>query len=140
MSSNRGHRAGQCAPEVARTRIRSRGDLQERRPQPSYSHIQHTSPAPLPGGSLITIGYLHHGHAAASSPIGYLHPARRQPHSAEIRRWRRQSVRMSRKICVCLSSSPMWQQRRMRIYIIRCGKGRITMLRVSKSGLGAPDC
>ena len=29
MSSNRGHRAGQCAPEVPRTRIRARGDLQE---------------------------------------------------------------------------------------------------------------
>ena len=31
VSSNRGHRAGQCAPEVPRTRIRARGDLQERR-------------------------------------------------------------------------------------------------------------
>ena len=29
MSSKRGHRAGQCAPEVPRTRIRARGDLQE---------------------------------------------------------------------------------------------------------------
>ena len=29
MSSTRGHRAGQCAPEVPRTRIRARGDLQE---------------------------------------------------------------------------------------------------------------
>ena len=29
MSSNRGHRAGQCAPEGPRTRIRARGDLQE---------------------------------------------------------------------------------------------------------------
>ena len=29
MSSNRGHRAGQCAPEVPRTRICARGDLQE---------------------------------------------------------------------------------------------------------------
>ena len=29
MSTNRGHRAGQCAPEVPRTRIRARGDLQE---------------------------------------------------------------------------------------------------------------
>ena len=34
MSSNRGHRAGQCAPEVPRTRIRARGDLQERRTRP----------------------------------------------------------------------------------------------------------
>ena len=34
MSSNRGHRAGQCAPEVPRTRIRARGDLQERRTWP----------------------------------------------------------------------------------------------------------
>ena len=31
--------------------------------------------------------------------------ARRQPHLAEIRRWRRQSVQMGRQICVCLSSS-----------------------------------
>ena len=30
MSSNRGHRAGQCALEVPRTGIRARGDLQER--------------------------------------------------------------------------------------------------------------
>ena len=67
-------------------------------------------------------------------------PARRQPHLAEIRRWRRQSVQMGRQICVCLSSSSMWQQRRMRTYIIRCGKGRIPMLRVSKSSPGAPDC
>ena len=51
-------------------------------------------------------------------------PARRQPHLAEIRRWRRQSVQMGREICVCLSSSSMWQQRRMRTYIIRCGEGR----------------
>ena len=53
MSSNRGHRAGQCAPEVPRTRIRARGDLQERRTRPIYSHIQHPTPAPLPGSSLI---------------------------------------------------------------------------------------
>ena len=37
-------------------------------------------------------------------------PARQQPHLAEILRWRRQSVQMGRQICVCLSSSPMWQQ------------------------------
>ena len=35
-------------------------------------------------------------------------PARRQPHLAEIWRWRRQSVQMGRPICVCLSSSSMW--------------------------------
>ena len=34
--------------------------------------------------------------------------ARRQPHLAEIWRWRRQSVQMGRQICVCLSSSSMW--------------------------------
>ena len=67
-------------------------------------------------------------------------PARRQPHPAEIRRWRRQSVQMGRQICVCLSSCQCLQQRRMRTYIIRCGKGRIPMLRVSKSGPGALDC
>ena len=86
---------------------------QHLRPRPSGSHIQHPTPA---------------------------HQAKRQPHSAEIRRWRRQSVQMGREICVCLSSSSTWQQRRMRTYIIRCGKGRIPMLRVSKSGPGAPDC
>ena len=32
VSSNRGHRAGQCAPEVPRTRIRARGDLLEQCP------------------------------------------------------------------------------------------------------------
>ena len=32
-------------------------------------------------------------------------PVRRQPHLAEIWRWRRQSVQMVRQICVCLSSS-----------------------------------
>ena len=53
MSSNRGHRAGQCAPEVLRTRIRARGDLQERRTRPNYSHIQHLTPSPRPGSSLI---------------------------------------------------------------------------------------
>ena len=40
MSSNRGHRAGQCAPEVPRTRIRARGDLQERRTRPGGSLIR----------------------------------------------------------------------------------------------------
>ena len=53
------------------------------------------------------------GQATALSPIGHLHPARqqpyhlsdtcaparRQPHRSEIRRWRRQSVQMGRKIC-----------------------------------------
>ena len=32
-------------------------------------------------------------------------PAGQQPHLAEIRRWRRQSVQMGRQICICLSSS-----------------------------------
>ena len=36
-------------------------------------------------------------------------PARLQPHPAEIRRWRRQSVRMGRKICVCLSRCNPWR-------------------------------
>ena len=73
-------------------------------------------------------------------PLRHGAPASNKPHPAEIRRWRRQSVQRGRKICVCLSSSSMWQQRRMRTYIIRCGKGRIPMLRVSKSGPDAPDC
>ena len=77
MSINRGHRAGQCAPEVPRTGIRARGDLLELRPWPSSSLIQHPTPA---------------------------HPARQQPHLAEIRRWRRQSGQMGQQICVCLST------------------------------------
>ena len=36
-------------------------------------------------------------------------PARQQPHPAEIRRWRRQSVQMGRKICVCLSRCNPWR-------------------------------
>ena len=58
MSSNRGHRAGQCAPEVPRTRIRARGDLLELRPWPSSSHIQHPTPTPRPGDSLIRRRYV----------------------------------------------------------------------------------
>ena len=59
------------------------------------------------------------GQVAAISNTKHLHPrpssslithripaptARQQPHLAEIRRWRRQSVQMGREICVCLSS------------------------------------
>ena len=55
MSSNRGHRAGQCAPEVPRTRIRARGDLQERRIRPGNSLITHRILAPQPGDSLIRL-------------------------------------------------------------------------------------
>ena len=67
MSSNRGHRAGQCAPEVPRTGIRARGDLQELRHgqlaasfatqhlrpwlATASSSTQH--PRTRPGGSLI---------------------------------------------------------------------------------------
>ena len=39
MSTNRSHRARQCAPEVPRTRIRVLGDLQERRIRPGISLI-----------------------------------------------------------------------------------------------------
>ena len=94
MSSNRGHRAGQCAPEVLRTRIRARGDLQERRTRPSDSHIQHPTPATWQCSSLIQ-----HPTPApwqCSSLIQHsrpAHPGRQQPHSAEIRRWRRQRWR-----------------------------------------------
>ena len=35
--------------------------------------------------------------------------ARRQPHLAEIRRWRRQSVQMGRQIWVCLSRCNPWR-------------------------------
>ena len=39
----------------------------------------------------------------------YASPARRQPHPAETRRWRRQSVQMGRQICVCLSRCNPWR-------------------------------
>ena len=51
MSSNRCHRAGQCAPEVPRTRISARGDLQEHRTRP--------------GLALSPIGYLRPGQATS---------------------------------------------------------------------------
>ena len=85
MSSNRGHRAGQCAPEVPRTRISARGDLQELchgqpaasfatqhlrpwletalsstqhpYPQPNGSNLLHLIPASWPGDSLIRRRY-----------------------------------------------------------------------------------
>ena len=38
-----------------------------------------------------------------------VHPARQKPHLAEIRRRRRQSVQMGRKICVCLSRCNPWR-------------------------------
>ena len=71
MSTNRGHRAGQCAPEVPRTRIRARGDLQELcHGQPAASFAtQHFRPwlatassstkhlRPWPGDSLIRRRY-----------------------------------------------------------------------------------
>ena len=57
MSTNRGHRAGQCAPEVPRTRIRARGDLLELHPRPGGSLITHRIPAPWPGSSLIRRRY-----------------------------------------------------------------------------------
>ncbi len=101
MSSNRGHRAGQCAPEVPRTRIRARGDLQERRTRPSYSHIQHPTPAPRSGDKPHPAPNTC-AHGQATSLITHRIPAptaRRLPHSAEIRRWCRQSVQMGRKIC-----------------------------------------
>ena len=65
------------------------------------------------------------GHASALSCTQHPHPqpngsnllhlipahlARRQPHSAEIRRWRRQSVQMGLKICVCLSRCNPWRK------------------------------
>ena len=52
-------------------------------PQPNGSNLRHPIPA---------------------------HPARLQPHSAEIRRWRRQPVQMGRKICVCLSRCNPWRK------------------------------
>ena len=58
MSSNRGHRAGQCAPEVPRTRIRARGDLQELHRRSGGSLIIHRIPAPRPCNSLIRRRYV----------------------------------------------------------------------------------
>ena len=52
MSTNRGHRAGQCAPDVHRTGIRARGDLQE---------LRHGQPA-----TAFAIQRLRPGQAAAS--------------------------------------------------------------------------
>ena len=57
MSSNRGHRAGQCAPDVPRTRIRARGDLQELHRRSGGSLIIHRIPAPRPCNSLIRRRY-----------------------------------------------------------------------------------
>ena len=64
------------------------------------------------------------GQATASSSTRDLRPrAKRQPHLAEIRRWRRQSVQMGRKICVCLSSNSLWQLGKMSTNIVRCSIG-----------------
>ena len=48
MSSNRGHRAGQCAPEVPRTRIRARGDLLEQCPRQQQTSF---------GGEVLRFGW-----------------------------------------------------------------------------------
>ena len=66
MSTNRGHRAGQCAPEVPRTGIRARGDLQElRHGQPAAAfatqHLRPGQPA-----AAFAIQHLRPGHAIAS--------------------------------------------------------------------------
>ena len=61
-------------------------------PDSAGSIICHPAAVPRPGGSLIT--------HRIPAPL-----ARQQPHPAEIRRWRRQSVQMGRQICVCLSST-----------------------------------
>ena len=156
MSSNRGHRAGQCAPEVPRTRIRARGDLQERRTRPGSIIICHSIPAPWAGSSSIChptsaplagnslIQHTTSAPLAGSSIIQHptpAHRAMRQPHSAEIRRWRRQSVQMGREICVCLSSSSKVEAMGMGTYIYKdAAQGRKPQLRVSKSGPDAPDC
>ena len=65
-------------------------------PRTTCGIICQPTPAPLAGNSLIQ-------HQTTA------HTARRQPHPAEIRRWRRQSVQMGRKICVCLSRCNPWR-------------------------------
>ena len=135
MSSNRGHRAGQCAPEVPRTRIRARGDLQERRTQPG------DKPHPAPNTCVP-------GQAAASSG-GQMLPAESgtlphrpwTPMSLVNGRHRKRSAAggwSEAEVCAeelplrgglcseCPGESP-------------CGSiGK--QLRVSKSGPGTPDC
>ena len=71
MSSNRGHRADQCAPEVPRTRIRARGDLQE---------LRHGQPA-----AAFATQHLHPCLATASS--GTKHPRTRPCNSLIWRRY-----------------------------------------------------
>ena len=74
-----------------------RGDSLERRTRPCVSLILHPTPAspakrqqpPAPNTCVL---------------------AMQQPHSAEIRRWRRSSVQMGRKICVCLSRCNPWRK------------------------------
>ena len=58
------------------------GDFLELHPRPGSSHIQHQTPAS---------------------------PARQQPHPADIRRWRRQSVQIGRKIFERLSRCNPWR-------------------------------
>ena len=142
MSSNRGHRAGQCAPEVPRTRIRARGDLQERRTRPSYSHIQHTTPAPRSGDKPHPApNTCVPGQAAASSPIGYLRP---RPGDSLIRRRYRGGVGNRCRWAERFAMSEQWLQGGSngdgRIYLNKCRKVRIPQLRVSKSGPDAPEC
>ena len=82
VSTNWSHHPRYPLPEVRVAAPSVEGDLQERRTRLGNSLILHPTPAPL---------------------------ARLQPHPAEIRRWRRQSVQMGRKICVCLSRCNPWR-------------------------------
>ena len=113
MSSNRGHRAGQCAPEVPRTRIRARGDLQE---------LRHRQPA-----AAFAIQHLRLGQATASSggdtEVALATGADGSRH-----------LRLSEQRLQVGSNGDG------RIYINKCRKVRTPQLRVSKSGPGAPDC
>ena len=80
-------------------------------PWTTSSIICHPTSAPLAGNSIFQ-------HPTPASPAKRQQPpapntcvlARRQPHSAEIRRRRRQSVQMGRKICVCLSRCNPWRK------------------------------
>ena len=140
VSSNRGHRAGQCAPEVPRTRIRARGDLQELR------HGQPTTP--------FATQHLHHDRATASSSTRDLRPRpcaslithripESRPGGSLI--WRRYGggvgnrCRWAERFAMS-EQRPMWQQDRWALILIGAANGRTPQLRVSKSGPVAPDC
>ena len=82
------------------------------RTRPSYSHIQHPTPAPRPGDSFI-----------------------RGRHGGGVGNRCRWVERFALS-----EQQPMRQQGRWALILIGAANGRTPQLRVSKSGPGAPDC